>query len=265
MADGKALQMATSHNLGQNFSKAFSIKFLGEDGKEAMPWYTTWAFSTRLLGAMIMVHGDDKGIVIPPRISPLHCAIVPIYYSKEDREKVLEKARELKKTIESSGDFKCEIDLRDDKTPGWKYSEWEMKGIPLRIELGKRDMEKNQVTIVRRDTGEKLMIPEGEFAQKFPKLLDEIQDNLFRRAKKFLDGGISEVNSMQEFSRVLEEEKGFVRGKWCSGRECEEEIKTKTGATCRLIPFEAPSLEPGAKCFACGKEAQCEALFAKSY
>lgn len=262
MPDGKALQMATSHNLGQNFSKVFEIKFMGRDGKEHYVWQTSWGFSTRLIGAMVMVHGDDKGLILPPRIAPTQVVIIPIPSKDMEIEKIIEKAKSIQGKLSASG-ISTILDDRLEYTPGWKYNHWELRGIPLRIEIGSMEIKKEQITIARRDTYERITVKEEEIVEAIKKLLEEIQRNLYNRAKKFLEEKITRVENYEEFKKILSEKGGFIKASWCGNRECEEKIKEETGATIRLIPFERE--EPFSKCIYCGKEAKEVAYFAKSY
>ncbi|MEM0084058.1 MAG: proline--tRNA ligase [Candidatus Methanomethylicia archaeon] len=262
MPDGKALQMATSHNLGQNFSKVFEIKFMGRDGKEHYVWQTSWGFSTRLIGAMVMVHGDDKGLILPPRIAPTQVVIIPIPSKDMEIEKIIEKAKSIQGKLSASG-ISTILDDRLEYTPGWKYNHWELRGIPLRIEIGSMEIKKEQITIARRDTYERITVKEEEMVEAIKKLLEEIQRNLYNRAKKFLEEKITRVENYEEFKKILSEKGGFIKASWCGNRECEEKIKEETGATIRLIPLERE--EPFSKCIYCGKEAKEVAYFAKSY
>lgn len=259
MSDGKALQAGTSHNLGQHFSKVFNITFLDKDGQLKNVWQTSWGVSTRLIGAIIMTHGDDRGLKLPPKIAPVQVIIVPI--SAQKKEMVQNKAIEIFARLKQ--DFRVEMDDRDEYTPGWKFNEWEMKGVPVRLEVGPKDVEKHQVILVRRDTGEKISVDESEINTKIKLLLDEIQSNMFRQAKEFRDNNISEVEHFEEFKKIIEEKKGFIKTHWCENEECEKHIKEQTGATLRCIPFEQDNA-PG-KCVVCGKEANKIVYFAKSY
>ncbi|MEM2994423.1 MAG: proline--tRNA ligase [Candidatus Bathyarchaeia archaeon] len=262
MPDGKALQMATSHHLGQNFSKAFEIKFLDKDEKEKYVWQTSWGFSTRMIGAMVMVHGDDKGLVLPPKIAPIQAVIVPIPYKEADSEAIFAKARETHEKLKNNG-VSTVLDDRTEYTPGWKFNDWELKGVPIRIEVGPKDLRQKQVTIARRDTFERITAKEEEIVEIVVKLLEEIQKNLFNKAKKFLDEHITTVKTYDEFKEVLKSKGGFIRACWCANSTCEEKIKEETGATIRIIPFEKE--EKFAKCVYCGEEAKEVAYFAKAY
>jgi len=262
MPDGRALQMATSHNLGQNFSKVFNIKFMGKDEKEHYVWQTSWGISTRIIGAIVMVHGDDRGLIIPPKIAPVQAVIIPIPYKDVDTAAILAKARELLEKLRKAG-ISVILDDREEYTPGWKFNDWEIKGIPVRIEIGPKDLKQKQVTLARRDTFEKLVVKDEEVIETVQKLLDDIQRNLFNKAKKFLEEKITTVKSLDEFKDVLKSKGGFIKACWCASRRCEEKIKEETGATVRVIPFEKE--EPFSNCIYCGGEAKEIAYFARSY
>ena len=262
MPDGKALQMGTSHNLGQNFSKVFNIKFIGEDEKEHYVWQTSWGISTRIIGALVMVHGDDKGLILPPKIAPTQAAIIPIPYKDADMDRILAKAEEIHEKLQGAG-IASVLDDRREYTPGWKFNDWELKGVPVRVEIGPRDLKHGQVTLARRDTFEKITVKEDEVANAVLRLLDEIQNNLFDRAKKFLDEKITVVSNYEEFKEVLKEKGGFIKASWCLSPKCEEKIKEETGATIRLVPFEKE--KPISNCIYCGEEAREVVYFAKSY
>ena len=260
MSDGKVLQAGTSHNLGQNFAKAFDIKYLDEDQTEKYAWQTSWGTTTRLVGAIVMVHGDDRGLKLPPKVAPVQLVIVPITFDKSKKE-VLDKAYKL--CIMLGKEFRVEVDARDEYKPGWKFNEWEMRGVPLRLEIGPRDMAKEQVVLVRRDTGEKIIVKEEELAETVNSLLTEIQNNLFNQAKKFLQENIREVSDYSEFKKIIEEKKGLIRTHWCGNRDCEDKVKEETKASIRCIPFEENKI-PG-KCIYCGKDASTLVYFARAY
>ena len=258
MPDGKALQMGTSHNLGQNFAKAFGIKFLGKDEKEYLPWQNSWGISTRLIGALVMIHSDDKGLVLPPKVAPTQIVIVPIYF--DDKSKIIKKASEVKNMLKN---YEVELDDRDGYTPGWKYNEWELKGVPLRIEIGPKDIAKKQVVLVRRDTNEKEFVKLSQLDKKVKETLEDIQNSLFNKAKKFLNSNISEARSWNEFVKQIKDKK-LVKTSFCGDVKCEEGIKEKTnGATSRLIPFDQP--KKLGKCVKCGKEGKFLVIFGKAY
>ena len=262
MPDRKVLQMGTSHNLGQNFAKVFDIKFIGEDEKEHYVWQTSWGISTRLIGALVMVHGDDKGLVLPPKITPVQTVIIPIPYKNVDKKLILEKAKgTLNKLLESG--ISAVLDDRAEYTPGWKFNEWELKGVPIRIEIGPRDVKQKQLTVARRDTFEKKAVKEEKIVDVVTKLLEEIQNNLFNRAKKFLEDNITTVKTYDEFKEALKKKGGFIRACWCSSPTCEEKIKKETGATIRLIPFKEEELF--SNCIYCGEKGKKVVYFARAY
>lgn len=259
MPDGKALQMGTSHNLGQHFAKAFDVRFLDKDGEKKHVWQTSWGFSTRLLGAVTMVHGDDKGMIIPPRIAPIQVVIVPIYDSKT-KDKILEKGRKLRKKLESK--FSVHLDNRDEYSPGWKFNEWELKGVPLRIEIGPKDIRKRQVVIARRDTGIKKPVKERDLLKSVEKILNSIQENLYKRAKESLSNNIKNAKTFKELEKLIKNRK-MVEAYWCGDENCEEKVKDRTGATIRCIKEESAKKE--GKCVVCGKRARTIVYFAKAY
>ena len=256
MPDGKALQCGTSHNLGQGFAKTFNIRFKGNDEKEQIPWQTSWGFSTRLIGAIAMVHGDDKGLVIPPRIARQKVAIIPIMFD-EHKDALLKKAHEVQKKLAALGAF---VDERE-YSPGWKFSEWELKGIPLRIEIGPKDLEKKHVVLVRRDTGKKEQVPEKEIEKVVLSTLEAMQKELFVKAKKFLDVHIDSAKTMKELQEKLAEGK-LVRVYLVDEPDVEEAVKEATGgATSRIV--EESSQE--GECIQTGKKTTTQMLFAKAY
>jgi prolyl-tRNA synthetase len=262
MPDGKALQMGTSHQLGQHFSKVFGIKFLDKNEKEQYVWQTSWGFSTRMIGAMVMLHGDDKGLVLPPKIAPVQVVIIPILYKEANAESIQTKAKELCQKLQKHH-VSVVVDDRAEYTPGWKFNDWEMRGVPIRIEIGPRDLKQEQVTIVRRDTAERAYIKEKEAVNAVTKLLEEIQANLFNKAKKFLEENITTVKTYTEFKNALKDKGGFIRASWCGNSACEEKIKEETGATIRTVPFEKE--KPFSKCLYCGEEAKEVVYFARAY
>jgi prolyl-tRNA synthetase len=262
MPDGKALQMGTSHQLGQNFSKVFNIKFLDQNEKEQNVWQTSWGFSTRMIGAVVMLHGDDKGLVLPPKVAPTQVVIVPIPYKGIEAEKIATKAKELHERLKRLG-IAVVLDGRGEYTPGWKFNEWELKGVPVRIEIGPRDMKQKQVIMVRRDNSEKIAVKDEQIESAVASLLEEIQRNLFNRAKKLLEANTTTVKTYGEFKEILEKKGGFIRASWCSDQKCEAKIKEETGATIRVVPFEKE--EPLAKCVYCERQANEVVYFARSY
>jgi len=257
MHDGRALQSATSHYLGTGFAEQFDITYLDEDGENQYAHQTSWGLSTRIMGALIMVHGDNRGLVVPPKIAPTQAMIVPIAQHKEG---VLDKAYELRDTLKDL--VRVDIDATD-KMPGWKFNEYEMKGIPVRIELGPKDIEKDQVVLVRRDTGDKEFVALKDLKQRLPELLDEVQKNLYNKALAHRDEKTNTATTMDEFKDVLETKGGFVRAMWCGDDACEEKIQEETTATSRCIPFEGESVSD--TCICCDKPAQELVLWAKAY
>jgi prolyl-tRNA synthetase len=261
MGDGRALQAGTSHNLGQNFAKAFEIQFQGRDKTLQHAWTTSWGVSTRLIGAVIMTHGDDSGLILPPRIAPYQVVIVPIARGSW-QETVLPRARAIQADLMNHG-VRVMLDDRDAYTPGWKFAEWEMRGVPLRLEIGPKDIEKSQVLLARRDTREKLPTPMDGLTAKIANLLEAIQTNLFERAVKFREERTKRVSTYEEFKALMEGRPGFVIAGWCGSAECEAQIKAETQATLRNIPFGFERVS--GTCVKCGRAAAGEAWFAKAY
>ncbi|HDI75128.1 MAG TPA: proline--tRNA ligase, partial [Thermoprotei archaeon] len=262
MPDGRAVQMGTSHHLGQNFAKAFEIVFMGRDGKMHYAWQTSWGVSTRLIGALVMVHGDNRGLVLPPKIAPIQIVIIPIFYSEKQGEKVMKYIDEVKKLLEEKK-ISLYVDERREKTPGWKFYEWELKGVPLRLEIGPRDVDNRTVVVFRRDLLRKETLKLEEFIGNVKNILEDIQKTLFNRAKELLEKFTTRVKDFNEFKEVIEKKGGFVVAPWCGTLECEEAIKEETGATVRVIPFDQPEID--APCVYCGSKAKFIAYFAKSY
>ncbi len=262
MGDGRALQAGTSHNLGQNFAKAFDVTFQARDKSLQYVWGTSWGVTTRLVGALIMTHGDDSGLILPPRVAPFQVVIVPIPRGNW-QETVLPRAREIQQELTSHG-IRVRLDDRDVYTPGWKFAEWEMRGVPLRLEIGPKDIEKAQVLLARRDTREKLPTPMEGLAVRVRNLLDLIQQTLFDRARQFRDEHTTATDSYEEFKTILEGRPGFVVSAWCGDEACEAQIKADTQATIRNMPFDAP--KPSDRtCIRCGRPAVAIAYFAKAY
>lgn len=261
MADGKALQMGTSHHLAQNFSKPFDIKYLGKDTAEHFAWQTSWGVSWRLIGALIMVHGDDKGLILPPMVAPVQVVIVPIHKDK-DAEMVKQKAKEISDELKAAG-IRAHLDDRDEYTSGWKFNEWELKGVPLRINLGPRDIEKGQVEFVRRDNREKMLSERGKLVETANLLLSSVQQALFDRAKALLLSLITIPKDYSEFKTTIDEKGGFVPAGWCGNQDCEEKIKEETGADIRVIPFEQDKMPQ--TCILCNGEAKKLAYFGRAY
>lgn len=271
MQDGKALQAGTSHALGQNFAKAFGTEFQTRDGKRDFVWQTSWGVSTRLVGGLIMTHSDDKGLVLPPRLAPIHVVIVPIFKTDEEKEAVLSKAKLLADSLKAwptqkaqlGGPMSVHIDLDETKSPGWKFAEWEVQGVPLRIELGPKDLAKGQAVLARRDTGEKKFIGITDVPATALELLSDIQESLFRKALEHRNQKITKVDNFEDFKKVLEEKGGFLSAHWDGSAETEKAIKEETKATIRCIPLDNP-LEEGV-CIKSGKPSKQRVLFARSY
>ena len=262
MGDGRALQAGTSHNLGQNFAKAFNIQFQGRDKVLQHAWTTSWGVSTRMIGALIMTHGDDNGLVLPPRVAPYQVVIVPIPRGNW-QETVLPKARDLNAALVAQG-IRTMLDDREAYTPGWKFAEWELRGVPVRIEIGPKDIEKSQVVLARRDTRTKSPVPADNLTATVQALLSEIQESLFQRAVRFREEHTTRVSSYGEFKEAMEGRPGFVIAGWCGSAECEAQIKADTQATLRNIPF-ASQAPADAACVRCGQPSTAEAWFAKAY
>ncbi len=260
MGDGKILQAGTSHNLGQNFARAFDIRFLDENQEEQFAWTTSWGTSTRLVGGIIMVHGDERGLKLPPKVASAQVVIVPIFFDKSKQE-VMKKAEEYRDLLQEK--FRVELDVRDSYTPGWKFNEWEMKGVPVRLEIGPRDLANNQVTAVRRDKGNKVVIPESELIATLEKWMVDIQNNLFLQARARLEENTRFAEDYESFKQIIEEKRGFIKTFWCGNEECEDQIKKETKATIRCIPLEEQK-EKG-KCIFCGKNSSTIAYFGRAY
>ena len=262
MQDGKALQAGTSHFLGQNFAKAFDVKFATSGGGLDHVWATSWGVSTRLMGALIMTHSDDNGLVLPPNLAPIQVVIVPIYKGKEQLDEIAAVANTIKANLETQG-VSVKFDDRDNVKPGFKFNDYELKGVPLRIAIGPKDLEKQQVELARRDTLEKSFVPQDQLAQLIPSLLEEMQSGLFNKALQFRDEHITEVNSFEEFKEVLENKGGFIAAHWDGTAATEEAIKQATKATIRCIPYGAKEEE--GSCVYSGEKSSKRVLFAKAY
>jgi prolyl-tRNA synthetase len=263
MGDGKALQSATSHNLGQNFAKAFEIKYLDKNGVLQHCWTTSWGLSTRFIGAIIMVHGDDQGLILPPRLAPYQLVIVPIYKSDEERTQVLEAARKLRSELVDAN-YRVILDERDGISPGFKFNDWEMRGVPLRIEIGPKDIAKGSVVLARRDKPGKegkSFVPQAGLSDAVAQMLDAIQKALYERALNFRNLNTADPANYDEFKAGVE--KGFAFSFWCGSEQCEKTIKDETKATVRCIPFDQPA--GSGSCIYCGKPAREKAYFAKAY
>ena len=262
MQDGKALQAGTSHFLGQNFAEAFDVKFTNKEGKQEHVWATSWGVSTRLIGGLIMTHSDDFGLVLPPKLAPIQVVIVPIYKSQEQLDALSEKAMQLVKAFKSKG-VSVKFDNRTTHKPGWKFAEYEMKGVPLRIALGPRDLENGTLELARRDTLEKEVVAQEAIEARVLELLEEIQEQLFQKAKAYRDDHITKVDDFKTFQEVLDRKGGFVLAHWDGTEETEDQIKEQTKATIRCIAIDAPKEE--GKCVFSGKPSQKRVLFAKAY
>ncbi|HRJ28911.1 MAG TPA: proline--tRNA ligase [Cyclobacteriaceae bacterium] len=262
MQDGKALQAGTSHFLGQNFAKAFNVQYAGKDGKLEYVWGTSWGVSTRLMGALIMAHSDDDGLVLPPKLAPIHVVIVPIFRTDEELAKVSDKVSTIVKTLREKG-LSVKFDNRDTHKPGFKFAEWELKGVPVRLAIGPRDLENGTVEVARRDTKEKQVMKLDDVASLIPELLNTIQENIYNRALTFRNSMITTVNSFEEFKKVLDEKGGFVSAHWDGTAETEAFIKDQTKATIRCIPLDAA--EESGSCIYSGKPSGRRVLFARAY
>jgi prolyl-tRNA synthetase len=262
MPDGRALQAGTTHNLGQHFAKVFDITFLEEDNQLHHVWQTSWGVSTRLLGALVMVHGDDAGLKLPPRVAPVQIVVIPITFEKTKAE-VLAAAAELAEELRAAG-FRLRLDDRDEYTPGWKFNEWELRGVPLRLELGPKDLQKGVVTAVRRDTREKTAVPRAEIGSWAGDCLAQIQTDLLAAATASREEMTRTVETADDFYLSFEGRPGFVRAPWCGGTACEEKISETTGATIRFLTL-TPEEAAGLGCVACGEAATTWAYFAKAY
>ena len=262
MQDGKALQAGTSHFLGQNFAKAFDVQFTDRTGKLDYVWATSWGLSTRMIGALIMAHSDNNGLILPPRLAPLQAVIVPIYKTSEQLGRISEKAKLIKDELEKMG-ISVKYDDRENNKPGWKFADYELKGVPVRLAMGPRDLENGTVEIARRDTLEKETIPVQNITARLPLLLEEIQVNIYNRALKFRNENTFYIDKWSEFLEILDNQGGFIMAHWDGTPETEEKIKDETKATIRCIPFDSPEEE--GKCIYSGKPSKRRVLFARSY
>jgi len=269
MGNRWALQSGTSHFLGQNFAKAFDIKYLDQNNELQYCWTTSWGLSTRMVGAVVMVHGDDQGLILPPKIAPIQLVIIPIWTSEEEKEEVLKAVEGITTALRQAQDIafgkevRYKVDDRAEYSPGWKFNEWELRGVPLRLEIGPRDVAQGQVVLAWREGSKKTAVPQEGLAQRLDHILDDVQQSLFRRAKSFLDENSFEVDDYEEFKRIIERDGGFIYAYWCGSGECEATIKDETKATIRCLPFTQKG-EAG-HCILCGKEAREQALFARAY
>ena len=261
MQDGRALQAGTSHFLGQNFAKAFDVKFLSKNNTQEYVWATSWGVSTRLMGALIMTHSDDNGLVLPPKLAPIQVVFVPIYKKQEELDAISEKVNEIKKNLINKG-ISVKYDDRDSQKPGWKFNEYEFKGVPIRVAIGPRDMQEGTAEVVRRDTLEKQILKLEDLEHQIPALLDEIQHNLFKKALNFREANTTKVDSWDEFQKQVEEG-GFILAHWDGTTETEEAIKATTKATIRTIPLD--TVDENGSCVFSGKPSKGRVVFAKAY
>jgi prolyl-tRNA synthetase len=259
MRDRKALQAGTSHYLGQNFAKAYGVKFLDRDGEEKFAYATSWGVSTRLVGGLIMTHGDDRGLRLPPAIAPIQVVVVPIYRTDEEQARVLEHANKLVADLS----VRAHLDDRDDLRPGFKFNDWELKGVPVRIELGPRDLEARQAVVARRDTGEKETWSVDDVSDKLEGLLRDIQFSLFEQAKAFREQHTFHPTNYEEMRTLIEDPGGFMMAGWCADPECEARVKAETKATIRFLRLEPGGVE--GTCIVCGRPAVEEAAWAQAY
>ncbi len=263
MTDGKALQMGTSHNLGQHFSKVFNIRFEDRNQNLQYAWQTSWGVSTRLIGAVVMAHGDDSGLKFPPKIAPTQVIVIPISVG-DWKETVLPSAQNIESVMKKAG-LRVNLDDREEFTPGWKFSEWEMRGVPLRIEIGPKDIKEKQVIAVRRDNREKEAIPLNALSQRVPEILQKIQESMFEEALKFQRENTHEVQNYEDFKAVIEAKKGFIKTLWCGDSACEEKIKEETMATIRVVLMEKEKEKIQGKCVHCQKPSKFLVVFARAY
>ena len=262
MPDGKALQMGTSHHLGQNFSKPFNISYLGKDEKQHLAWQTSWGVSWRLIGALIMTHGDDKGLILPPKIAPIQVVIIPIYYDEEKKKKILDISNEIARQFKDKG-IRVHVDSNEQYTPGWKFNQWEMKGVPIRIEIGPKDLDNNSIIVVKRNSKDKKQLEiSNNLGEQIIKELNDIQIQLFNKAKEKQEKMIYKVDSYRDLCKKLNNNLGFMKTNWCESQECENKIKEETGADIRLIENINESI---AKCVVCSEKTSTAVYFAKAY
>jgi prolyl-tRNA synthetase len=263
MSDGKALQMGTSHNLGQHFSRVFEIRFEDREQKQQYVWQTSWGVSTRLIGALVMTHGDDSGLRMPPQVAPIQVVVVPISLGSW-KENVLPVARAIEKELLEAG-LRVKLDAREEFTPGWKFSEWEMRGVPLRVEVGPKDIKENRAVLVRRDVQQKDFVGLAALTPQVKKTLQEIQSSLFEQALRFQRENTRSVSDYREFKEVLESKRGFIRSWWCGDEACEDKIKEETMASIRVIPLKEEAKEDPGDCVYCRKKGRELAYFARAY
>ena len=258
MYDGKALQSGTSHYFGQNFTKAFEVKFQNREGKEAYAYQTSWGISTRLIGAIIMAHGDNRGLKMPPKVAPIQVVIVPVAQHKEG---VLEKANEIYSTLKEK--YRVKIDDRDNVSNGYKFNDWEMRGVPIRLEIGPRDIENGVCVLCRRDTAEKITVELDKLNESIEKMLEEIHNNMYKICKERLEDRTTSVTTLDEFIKQIDEKQGFIKGMWCGDAACEEKLKDLTSAKSRCIPENQEHLSDN--CFICGRPAKKMVIWGRQY
>ena len=261
MPSGLAIQGCTSHDLGQNFAKAFGIRFSDKDGKTKMPWQTSWGLSTRSIGALIMAHGDDSGLIIPPKLAPIQVIIIPILKSKKVNGKLINQVQDIKNNLKK---IRVEIDLRDGYSVGWKFNDWELKGVPLRMEVGEKEIKEKKATLIRRDNGEEYSVPFNILSERIEDILSKIQANLLERSQSFLKENTRTVLDYKEFKDTIKNKRGFVKAFWCGNPKCEAKIKEETKATTRVFPIESKDRRIG-KCIYCGKRTNKKWIFARAY
>ncbi|MBN2012629.1 proline--tRNA ligase [candidate division KSB1 bacterium] len=263
MQDKRALQAGTSHNLGQNFAKAFDVTFQDENGDLKLVYATSWGVSTRLIGAIIMTHSDDKGLVLPPKLAPVQVVIIPIWKGDDQKDAVLQKVEEM--TIQWNGRFAFKVDDREGYRPGWKYNEWEQRGVPLRIEIGPKDVENNQVMMARRDNGEKTAVPMANLSMTVERTLETIQNDLFKKALAYRDENLIEIDSYDEFKEKINDPGGFFWAHWCGQNACEDRLQEETKATIRCIPIDDSKRVEEGTCMLCGEPSHERVIMAKAY
>ncbi len=261
MQDRKALQAGTSHNLGQNFAKAFDVKFQDKNGQLQTVWATSWGVSTRLIGALIMAHSDDSGLVLPPKVATNQVVLIPIWKTDDEKSRVLNFSRKVMEDLQMNSSVI--IDDREQFKPGYKFTEWEMKGIPLRVEIGPRDEEKKQVVVVRRDTREKIFVMENDLRNKINSLLVIMQKELLEKSRSFREENTHDIDDYKDFQKKIEEPGGFFNAHWCGSSDCEQKVKDDTKATIRLIPFD--NKKEDGKCIACGHKSEGRVIFSRAY
>jgi len=261
MQDNRALQMGTSHQLGQNFAKSFGIQFLDEKSKQNYAWQTSWGVSTRLIGGLIMAHGDDRGLILPPKLAPYQIVVVPIFTSNKEKSRIKGYISKLEKALLDK-EIRFNTDWRQ-QTPGWKFNDWELKGIPLRIEIGPKEVKESKITYIFRDDSKKEIIPLKQFERQVKEFLDIFQKRLLEKSKRFTQNHIYQVGSFSEFKEIIENKGGFIKAFWCGNDKCEKQIQEETKATIRCMSLQAKSRV--GKCIKCGQKSKFEVLFAKAY